>query len=323
MKALPSISISVAKRVTSLGFGLGAGVRRNVKQMRKRLPAFKNRRSRFKLLRRSGTKTPRVIRIGGLAALTFGQRASGIPGSMLLLQRRAVAACTAISTCRANLDITLLLADECSIGTADLAFEARVGVDHGWSLAVWEHWAPCFMLSHLVPKAQERFSEEKSKWKLVYGPAVAGLVLPLRRIRWCIVFAFGVISDDGIRVGCAISSPSYVFSLVTSAVSRWRCRRIEEKIPALDSGGLGLGAAWRPISVALRARDSKELCPEQKGALRSLLAGRQWIQQRLHGAGLVESNVCKLCKDMPEGNQGGILLHRNCFCLALSEFREK
>ena len=69
----------------------------------------------------------------------------------------------------------------------------------------------------------------------------------------------------------------------------------------------------------LRSEDSSSLGPEQKGALRSLVAGRQWTQQRLHSAGLVESNLCQLCLGMPGGNQVGTLLHR-CFCPALGEF---
>ena len=127
--------------------------------------------------------------------MTFGQRALGVSNSILLQQRRAAAASTSVSTCGANLDITLLIADERSIGAADPAYEAHVGVVHSWSLAVWEQWAPFSMLSYLVASARERFSKGGSNWNLVCGPAAA-LVLTLRRLRWCIISAFEFLTDQ-------------------------------------------------------------------------------------------------------------------------------
>lgn len=50
--------------------------------------------------------------------------------------------------------------------------------------------------------------------------------------------------------------------------------------------------------------------------------GRQWTQQRLHAAGLVESDVCQLCKDLPGGAMTGTLSHR-LVCPALHAFRER
>ena len=139
------------------------------------------------MLRRSGVKTARILRIGGISALTYGQRASGVSDSMLLQQRRAAASCVAVSTCGANLDLTLLLADERSPGAADPAFEAHVGVVHSWSLAIWEKWFPLHMLSYLISSAQKRLTKRGPKWCLVYGPAGA-LVLTLRRLNWIIIY---------------------------------------------------------------------------------------------------------------------------------------
>ena len=61
--------------------------------------------------------------------------------------------------------------------------------------------------------------------------------------------------------------------------------------------------------------------PEHKGALKSLVAGRQWTQQRLHSAGLVDSDLCQLCLELPGGRATGTLMHRLC-CPALACFRE-
>ena len=75
---LRGIKVKVARRVVSLGSGTGGGTRRNVTQMNKRLGAFRARIPRFKALRRSGVRTDRLLRTGGNAALTFGQKALGV-----------------------------------------------------------------------------------------------------------------------------------------------------------------------------------------------------------------------------------------------------
>ena len=103
--AFDIISVTVAQRVTSLGSGLGAGKRRNMLNVRKRLKAFRARGDRFKNLRAAGCQTDRLLRTGGIAALTFGQRALGVSDSMLLHQRRAAAECTRVSSAGANLDL--------------------------------------------------------------------------------------------------------------------------------------------------------------------------------------------------------------------------
>ena len=71
--------------------------------------------------------------------------------------------------------------------------------------------------------------------------------------------------------------------------------------------------------AVLRMKDSDDWGPEQKGALRSLLAGRQWTQQRLQSAKLVDSSLCQLCLGMPGGDQVGSLIHR-CLCPAQAGF---
>ena len=223
--------------------------------------------------------------------MVFGQGALGVADSLLLQQRRAAAACTAVSTCGANLDITLLLADGESIGAADPAFSAHCSVIHKWALAVWEGWAPIFVLTYVLDAARTKLAGSRARWSLVYGPAAA-LVMTLRRLQWQIESPWSLVSDDGTRLDLRQMSPAFVLDAVVSSVSRWRWNRIEDKLPALDSRGMGVGAAWRPVLSALRMKDSSDWGPKHKGALRSLLAGRQWTQQRLHSAKLLHSSEC-------------------------------
>ena len=97
VKALPQLMIRLSRRVTSLGAPLAAGRRRSSLVASKRLRAFRMRVTRFRRLRKVGIDTARLIRIGGGAALTYGQHVCGVSNSLLLRQRRAVAACTVLS----------------------------------------------------------------------------------------------------------------------------------------------------------------------------------------------------------------------------------
>ena len=76
---LRGIKVKVARRVVSLGSGTGGGTRRNVTQMNKRLGAFRARIPRFKALRRSGVRTDRLLRTGGMRPLLLGRRHLGCP----------------------------------------------------------------------------------------------------------------------------------------------------------------------------------------------------------------------------------------------------
>lgn len=78
VKAFRGIAVAVADRVTSFGTGLGDGTRRNMKQVRKSLRAFKDRRGMCRMLRCSRVKTDRLLRIGGISAMAYGQRELGV-----------------------------------------------------------------------------------------------------------------------------------------------------------------------------------------------------------------------------------------------------
>ena len=125
MQSFQGLTVRDAARVTSLGSCLGAGVRRNMLQVGKRLRAFVARRSRFKKLRAAGIRPERILRIGGASALIFGQRALGVSDSFLAHQRMAAAACTCIANAGASLDLTLLIADNKTSGSADPALGSR------------------------------------------------------------------------------------------------------------------------------------------------------------------------------------------------------
>ena len=114
--------------------------------------------------------------------MTFGQRALGVSNSLLHQQRSASAACTCVTNAGADLDITLLLADNKTCGAADPAYEAHIGVIQHWATAVWETWAPRAMLDYTIKNASIRLSRVKHVWSHVFGPAAA-YIATLERLR--------------------------------------------------------------------------------------------------------------------------------------------
>ena len=317
---LVGLTIKVASRVASLGSGLGAGTRRNMAQMSKRLAAFRHRSKRFKKLRAVGVRTEVLLRTGGNQSMLFGQRALGVSSSFLAKQRTTSAAATCVNNCGANLDITLALADGKTLGSADPAFEGHVGVVHFWSLAIWENWAPPTLLQANITDAMRRLDRARNMWNVVFGPAAA-CVATLNRLGWSILSAWEVIADDGENIDMRVQSPEYVKQAVTQSVARWRWRRVEKAFPSLRCAVSGDGPAWRPILKALNCKDTDSWGQTHKGAFRSLVAGRQWTQARLAKAQLVESPLCQLCLHLPGGGVPGTLLHRHV-CPALAGFHE-
>ena len=188
-------------------------------------------------------------------------------------------------------------------------------------MAVWEHWAPISLLMKLVSSALVVVAAAKNQWSVVYGPASA-LVVTLGRLGWEVISAVEVVDDLVLTICFEKHSPAWVLGKVRESVHRWRWRRVEAVHSAALGKCRGNGPLWRPILGALNGKDSKNWGPKEKGALRSLVANRQWPQQRLHAAGMVSDSTCKLCRDMPNGSVPGTLLHRHV-CPALRKFREE
>ena len=242
----------------------------------------------------------------------------GVADHTLLKQRRAASAMTCVRNCGADLDLSLVLSDDRTRGGSDPAFAAHVSVLHLWATAVWERWAPLAIADRVMKKTMTRLQCARRVWSVVYGPTAA-TVATAQRLGWQVESAAILVTDDGTRLNLMIDSPAYVKGVVQDSASRWRWRRIEERLPALASQGLGLGAWWKPIASVLNSPYSDSWGPKQKGALRSAIAGRQWPQQRLHRAGLVELAYCQLCKDAQQGPAIGTLMHR-LHCPALAQF---
>ena len=292
----------------------------------KRLKDFEARRSRLHVLKKSKVSVPRVLKTGGVAALTYGQETMGVAPTALLAQRRAVARCLAAEG-SGDLDLRLALADGIGKAKVDPAFAAHLAPIGAWAEAVWCSWLPHGTLRELMRQTREKF-QGGVNWSKVFGPAAA-CHASAARLGWDIKSAFEIVTDVCEELCLLRDSPAFVKLRITEAVMRWRSRAIEARIPSLDSGGKGNGPHLYPIGKLLSEQgNDAEWTREHKGALRSAVTGRQWTQQRLHRAGRVESKACQLCvatlRCSPSSEDPlfcGTLLHRVCACPSLKEFR--
>ena len=183
VKALPGLKACSQRRVKSLGGALATGKRRNTQVQQRRLQAFRGvRKERFQKLRRiiGAARSHLVLRTGGTAALVYGQANTGVSDSMVLAQRRAVAAAS-VPGGSGDLDLTLILADGSRRGRADPAFAAHQDPIGMWAEAVWSGWLSRHALTTLTSFAIQRILGKQSAWSHATGPATS-FVASARRL---------------------------------------------------------------------------------------------------------------------------------------------
>ena len=329
IKATSRLRVYVQRRTKSLGCALGGGKRRNTQVQRSRLRAFKARKDRFQKLRRAvgAERSGLVLRTGGTAALVYGQANTGVADSVLLEQRRAVAAAS-VPGGAGDLDLTLIMADGGRHGMADPAFAAHQMPIAMWAEAVWCGWLSKDTLQALAGQSLQRILGRDAPWSRVTGPATA-FVASARRLSWVVRDATQLLTDNGLRIDLTRDSPAFVRRQVSDSVRRWRWRSVERRIPSLRRGAGGFGAYLQPIFRLLQAKPSEHWGRREKGALRSALTNRQWTQCRLHSAGLARNKNCQLCvqlgycaEDDADPKHRGTLLHRIWLCPAMEPFRQ-
>jgi ribonuclease HI len=287
------------QRVKSLGAGLGPGAVRNASVLQKRLNDFRNRLGRFAMLSKARVCTAKVLRTGGILAMTFGEAISGVSDSILYGQRTAAARAAAppAGYCGQDLDLALTMADASASGRADPAFDAHKVPIATWALAIWESWLHRGMLERITNDAINMLRAAKNVWAKVKGPAAA-MVATAARIGWQTLNATTLVTDLGEIVDMTVDPPKVVALQVFEAVKRWRWKRLEKNHKRLAEGGTGRGPMMAPIWKLLRSKmQTDEWNAGHRSALRSAIANRQWTQARCFAARFVIHGKCLLCLD--------------------------
>ena len=135
----------------------------------------------------------------------------GVPDGLLRAQRQAVAAVAAPGngTGGQNIDFALMLADEGAKGRADPAYDAHLLPIGEWSQARWENWATEKAMNRMVADAKDRLRVARNKWAVVYGPGAA-YIMSCTRLRWTVIDAAHVVTDDGVLLDLNRDPPAVV-----------------------------------------------------------------------------------------------------------------
>ncbi len=291
------VVLRAARSAKSLGHGLGAGVRRCSKVLRKRLTAFRARRPLFWALRRAGVHGAKLVRTGGAAAMQYGQSHMGVAPSMLHAQRVATVAVVAAGARGRDLDLTLIAADTQASHRTDPAFAAHMDPITKWAQAVWYSWMPISVMNTMVARVRARITAAKRVWHAITGPAAA-TVATAGRIGWTLHSAAAATTDDGRHLYFDLDPPAVIAAHVAASVRRWQWRRVAAKHPALSvrDGFPPPEVVFEPIRRLLaKDRPDENWMAHHRAALSSALCGGQWPQARLYAAGLVEHPYCVLC----------------------------
>ena len=213
--------INYQRFVKSLGVGMGAGVRRNSRVMKKRFATFKLRIPLFRRLRLANVDQAKIIRTGGKAAIVYGQAILGVPNVLLRQQRVAVgkAAAKGRGTGGHQLDLCLMAANGKAGGGADPAFDAHIMPIVGWSRAVWNQQLPRKSLRMLAANSLLRLAEANNVWASVNGPGAA-MVATCTRIGWTVIDGLTLRTDDGFHLDLTLDPPAAVQKQVVRSVER-------------------------------------------------------------------------------------------------------
>ena len=139
--------------------------------------------------------------------------------------------------------------------------------------------------------AMVRTASAVNPWSVVYGPAAA-LVCTADRLGWTIQHATSLTTDEGRKLDLLADPPIVVKRLVAHSVRNWRWRNIAAAHPSLPKQGANVGPVYKLLNSK---RCDDEWNPRFIGALKSVLANRQYTQQRCMAAGWVDHGRCLFC----------------------------
>ena len=185
----------------------------------------------------------------------------------------------------------MIVADGSPQGKVDPAYEAHSDVFVHWAQSMWNSRIPVQLMQVSLADAMVRTASAVNPWSVVYGPAAA-LVCTADRLGWTIQHATSLTTDAGRKIDLLADPPIVVKRLVARSVRSWRWRTSLRPTPRSRSRGMNFGPIYKLLNSKRRG---DEWNPRFIGALKSVLANRQYTQQRCMAAGWVEHGRCLFC----------------------------
>ena len=285
----------------------GAG-RRSVAVRQARIRKAEQAGPRLTALRRAGGNAMAIFSRGTVKGALWSSAVDGVSNVQLAQIRHVAGLATRAQTAGKSLTLDLALSEGRS---PDPFVQVCAEPVFEWCAALWEDRVPALRLRVAFVQAVADLAGKASPWMHVKGPAGV-LVLTLARLGWSAQAYNVFVTQDGTRLELGRWSPAFVRQLAVADAKVALLRKLDlfddrTSVPALG-----------PLSRVVRLQPGRSWSKAEGGAVRSLVVGTQWPQQRLAAAGFAPDSACALC-----GQAAGTLLHRAWCCEATLGWRQQ
>ena len=258
---------------------------------KKRWRVAKAKVGRASRLRRAGADVGGVWAAGPGASISYGAEVYGVNGGVLEAYRRATGAAVLGGAAGRSLTAGFLLAGK---GGQDPMHTVGIAPIYAWAMEAWRRRNSLSVMRVAWRGVSEKIREAKKMWAVVRGPAAATWA-SLQRLGWKFTTPFSVKSDIGIDYDILKISPKRFKRRLHEGVDRWGWRKV------LEQTGVA-GEEVGEMAARVRTEWAREVLhkhggstAQEKGALRSVMDGSVWTEEKCWEEGYLDFPLCKRC----------------------------
>ena len=142
--------------------------------------------------------------------------------------------------------------------------------------------------------ARDVMGRAKRLWVAVKVPAAVAWA-SLHRIGWRFASPFEVISDLGVEYDLLHISPKRFQRRLHEGVNRWAWRKVLKQMGLNEGEAMAIGGRAVGEWIRNMLHGKGELSVQERGALRSVVDGSAWTEERCWEEGYLEFPLCKWC----------------------------
>ena len=258
---------------------------------KKRWEAAKKKVRRARQLKKGGAEVGGIWAAGPGASMGYGAEVFGVNGGVLEAYRKVTGAAVLGDAAGRSLTVGFLLEKK---GGRDPMHSVGIAPIYAWALEAWRRRGNLSTMKVAWRGVRERMATAKRLWAAVRGPAAATWA-SLHRLGWKFVSPFTVVSDVGKEYDLLEISPKRLKRRLHEGVDRWGWRKVLREFGyGEEEAGLLAARVRKEWAVDLLHKHG-DLSPQEKGALRRVLEGSVWTEERCWEEGYLEYPLCKVC----------------------------
>ena len=221
----------------------------------------------------------------------YGAEVFGVKGGVLEAYRKVSGAAVLGDAAGRRLTVGFLWEKK---GGRDPMHSVGIAPIYAWALEAWRRRGNLSTMKVAWRGVRERMATAKRLWAAVRGPAAATWA-SLHRLGWKFVSPFTVVSDVGKEYDLLEISPKRLKRRLHEGVDRWGWRKVLREFGyGEEEVGLLAARVRKEWAVDLLHKHG-DLSPQEKGALRRVLEGSVWTEERCWEEGYLEYPLCKVC----------------------------